>query len=214
MKHTARILTVLAVAGLVGLVWPSALLAGGGHRGHHHGGHHHDGHWGFYGGYGGAYWGGWDNDWWWGLSIPLALSFTWANSEPVRVYEPPRVEYRPAPQPAAVVYPPPPGKSPEDLMLEYARSKRAGSAAVESPAPESAGDDSSAGEPLTLAELKKLAAAGVGDQVIISQVRAAGVVFRLTTAEILDLKASGLSDKVIAFLVDTAQTATTAPANP
>jgi outer membrane lipoprotein SlyB len=59
------------------------------------------------------------------------------------------------------------------------------------------------GQPLGLADIKALAKAGVSDEVIISQVRNAHVVYRLTTAEIIDLKDAGVSEKVIDFMINT-----------
>ncbi len=59
------------------------------------------------------------------------------------------------------------------------------------------------GQPLGLADIKALARAGVSDEVIISQIRASRVVYRLTTAEILDLKEGGVSERVIDFMINT-----------
>lgn len=59
------------------------------------------------------------------------------------------------------------------------------------------------GQPLGLADIKALARAGVGDDVIISQIRASRVVYRLSTAEIIDLNNSGVSHKVIDFMINT-----------
>ncbi|MCX7885889.1 MAG: hypothetical protein N3B01_01340 [Verrucomicrobiae bacterium] len=58
--------------------------------------------------------------------------------------------------------------------------------------------------PLTLADIKALAKAGVSDEVIISQIRNSKTVFRLTTAEIIDLTESGVSQRVIDALINTA----------
>jgi outer membrane lipoprotein SlyB len=59
------------------------------------------------------------------------------------------------------------------------------------------------GQPLGLADIKALSKAGVSDEVIISQIRNAHVVYRLTTAEIIDLKDAGVSEKVIDFMINT-----------
>ncbi|HUJ11774.1 MAG TPA: glycine zipper domain-containing protein [Verrucomicrobiae bacterium] len=59
------------------------------------------------------------------------------------------------------------------------------------------------GQPLGLADIKALAKAGVSDEVIISQIRNSGTVYRLTTAEIIDLKDSGVSERVIDFMINT-----------
>ncbi len=44
------------------------------------------------------------------------------------------------------------------------------------------------GQPLGLADIKALARAGIGDDIIISQIRSSRTMYRLSTAEILDLK--------------------------
>lgn len=59
------------------------------------------------------------------------------------------------------------------------------------------------GQPLGLADVKALAKAGVSDEVIISQVRNSGTIYRLSTAEIIDLKDAGVSEKVIDFMINT-----------
>jgi len=60
-----------------------------------------------------------------------------------------------------------------------------------------------AGQPLGLADIKALARAGVGDDIIISQIRNSRTVYRLSTAEIIDLKNAGVSNRVIDFMVNT-----------
>ena len=55
-----------------------------------------------------------------------------------------------------------------------------------------------------LAEVKALVSAGVGDEVILSQIHNSGAVYHLTTAEIIDLKQSGVSEKVIDSMINTA----------
>jgi len=59
------------------------------------------------------------------------------------------------------------------------------------------------GQPLGLADVKALARSGVGDDVIISQIRNSRTVYRLSTAEIIDLKDSGVSERVIDFMINT-----------
>ena len=59
------------------------------------------------------------------------------------------------------------------------------------------------GQPLGLADIKALAKSGVGDDIIISQIRNSHTVYRLTTAEIIDLKDSGVSSRVIDFMINT-----------
>ena len=57
--------------------------------------------------------------------------------------------------------------------------------------------------PMGVADVKALAKAGMADEVVISQIKQTGAVFRLTTAEIIDLKESGVSNKVIDFMLNT-----------
>ncbi|HUJ11428.1 MAG TPA: glycine zipper domain-containing protein [Verrucomicrobiae bacterium] len=58
------------------------------------------------------------------------------------------------------------------------------------------------GQPLGLADIKALAKAGIGDEVIISQLRNSHMVYHLSTSEIIDLTESGVSQRVIAFMID------------
>jgi hypothetical protein len=58
-------------------------------------------------------------------------------------------------------------------------------------------------QPLTAADVKALAKAGVGDDLVISQIRNSRTVYHLSTADILDLKNSGVSEKVIDFMINT-----------
>jgi len=74
------------------------------------------------------------------------------------------------------------------------------------------------GQPLTLADVKALAKAGVSDEILISQIRNSRTTYRLSAADIIDLKNAGVSEKVIDFMINTPATvaqppaATTAPA--
>ncbi len=58
--------------------------------------------------------------------------------------------------------------------------------------------------PLELSDIKALAAAGVSDDVIISQIRNSHTVYHLSTADILDLKNAGVSERVIDSMINTA----------
>ncbi len=58
--------------------------------------------------------------------------------------------------------------------------------------------------PLELSDIKALAAAGVSDDVIISQIRNSRTVYHLSTADILDLKNAGVSERVIDSMINTA----------
>ncbi len=78
-----------------------------------------------------------------------------------------------------------------------------------------------AGQQLTKEDVAKLAAAGVGDEVIICKIKAAGAVFDLSTDDILTLKQAKVSDTVIAAMLRTKiessatpTTTATAPAVP
>ena len=54
-------------------------------------------------------------------------------------------------------------------------------------------------------ELKKLARAGISDDVILSYVKSKGPVTRLSADDIIDLKAAGLSDGLLTTLVSMAE---------
>ena len=56
---------------------------------------------------------------------------------------------------------------------------------------------------MAVADIKALAKGGIGEVVILSQIRNSQSVFHLTTAEIIDLKNSGVSEKVIDFMINT-----------
>jgi outer membrane lipoprotein SlyB len=59
------------------------------------------------------------------------------------------------------------------------------------------------GQPLTLADVKAMAAARVSDDVIINQIRGSQTVFHLGSSDIIDLHNSGVSDNVINFMIST-----------
>jgi outer membrane lipoprotein SlyB len=62
------------------------------------------------------------------------------------------------------------------------------------------------GQPLTVSDIKALAAANVSDQVIISQIRNSHTVFHLSTSDIIDLHNAGVSENVINFMINTPNT--------
>jgi outer membrane lipoprotein SlyB len=62
------------------------------------------------------------------------------------------------------------------------------------------------GQPLSLADVKALAKAGVSDDVIISQIQNTHTVYHLSAAEIIDLRDSNVSDKVVNFMINTPNT--------
>ncbi len=59
------------------------------------------------------------------------------------------------------------------------------------------------GVPLTVEDVKALVNAGIGDDLIISQIRNSRTVYRLSTADIIDLKNAGASDVIIDFMINT-----------
>ena len=63
------------------------------------------------------------------------------------------------------------------------------------------------GQPLGLADVKALSRAGISEDVIISQIKNSGTVFRLTAPEIIELRDAGVTDKVINYLINTPSTA-------
>ena len=56
------------------------------------------------------------------------------------------------------------------------------------------------GQPLSTADVKALAKAGVSDDVIISQIQGSHTAFHLSAADIIDLHNSGVSDRVVNFM--------------
>lgn len=67
------------------------------------------------------------------------------------------------------------------------------------------------GQPLGIADIKAMARAGVGDDVIISQIISSHTVFHLSAADVIDLHNSGVSDRVVNYMINTPSTATAAP---
>jgi outer membrane lipoprotein SlyB len=59
------------------------------------------------------------------------------------------------------------------------------------------------GQPLSVADVKALAQAGISDNVIISQIRNSHTVYRLNAADIIDLRNAGVSNQVIDFMINT-----------
>ena len=58
------------------------------------------------------------------------------------------------------------------------------------------------GQPLSIADVKALAAARVSDDVIINQIRNSHTAFHLSSADIIDLHNSGVSENVINFMIN------------
>jgi hypothetical protein len=59
------------------------------------------------------------------------------------------------------------------------------------------------GQPLAVADVESLAKAGIGDDLIISQIRNSRTVYHLTTADIIALKDAGVSNKIIDYMINT-----------
>jgi hypothetical protein len=59
------------------------------------------------------------------------------------------------------------------------------------------------GQPLTVMDVKALVKAGIGDDLVISQIRNSRTVYHLTTADIIALKNAGVSERVIDFMINT-----------
>jgi hypothetical protein len=71
--------------------------------------------------------------------------------------------------------------------------------------------------PVTVADVEALTKAGMGDDVIISQIRTSGAAYRLNAADIIDLHNAGVSNRVIQYMINSpaqapvAQTVVAAP---
>jgi outer membrane lipoprotein SlyB len=63
------------------------------------------------------------------------------------------------------------------------------------------------GTPLSIADVKALAKAGISEDVIINQIQNSHTVFHLSAADIIDLRDSGVSDKVVNYMINTPTTA-------
>lgn len=59
------------------------------------------------------------------------------------------------------------------------------------------------GGALTVADVKALVNAGIGDDLIVSQIRNTRTVYHLNATEIIDLKSAGAGEKVIDFMINT-----------
>ncbi len=59
------------------------------------------------------------------------------------------------------------------------------------------------GQPLSVADVKAMSQAGIGDDVIISQIANSRTVYHLSAADIIDLHNSRVSQKVINFMINT-----------
>jgi uncharacterized protein YcfJ len=69
-------------------------------------------------------------------------------------------------------------------------------------------------KPLTIADVKALAKAGVTADVMIAQIRDSQTVFHLDATAIIDLREAGIPDKVVNFMINTPTTVSTATQTP
>jgi outer membrane lipoprotein SlyB len=67
------------------------------------------------------------------------------------------------------------------------------------------------GRPLSIADIKAMAKAGVADDVIISQIIGSHTVYHLSAADVIDLHNSSVSDRVVNYMINTPSTATAPP---
>jgi uncharacterized protein YcfJ len=66
------------------------------------------------------------------------------------------------------------------------------------------------GAPLSLADVKALARAGINEDLIVSQIKNSRTIFRLSAADIIDLRDAGVTDKVVNYMINTPSTAPSA----
>jgi outer membrane lipoprotein SlyB len=62
------------------------------------------------------------------------------------------------------------------------------------------------GQPLSVADVKALAKAGISEDVIITQIKNSRTVYHLSAADIIDLRDAGVSDKVVNYMINTPST--------
>jgi hypothetical protein len=175
----------------------------GGYNGNYYGGYRGGYYGGYYGGYRGGYYGGYRGGYYCGNShyyggwYPWAFSFSYGYASSPYYYAAPAYYYpaQPAYYPAQVAY-----SSPPSSTVVYSSPAPESTQAVQSSRLVPA---SNQGQPVGVVDVKALAKGGIGEDVIISQIRNSQAVFHLTTAEIIDLKNSGVSDKVIDFMINT-----------
>ena len=219
MKTSSRI---AAVALATVLICSSANAAGGSWSG---GGRSYGGsHWG-YRGYGGRGWGfSWGYGWpWYGYygypyyyapyypygyyyDAPMSYppSVVYGTSPPAAAESPamsvPDDNKRPAeadrPLPPSAIYKDPWGYPPGTPSPAPPQSMPYGQ-------PKSSAPPAPPVQPMSVADVKALVKAGIGDEVVVSHIQQSRVVFRLTTQEIIDLKKNGVSNKVIDFMINT-----------
>jgi len=62
------------------------------------------------------------------------------------------------------------------------------------------------GQPLSVADVQALTRAGVGDDLIISEIRNSHTVYHLSAGDIIDLRNAGVSNRVLDFMINTPTT--------
>ena len=67
------------------------------------------------------------------------------------------------------------------------------------------------GQPLSIADVKALAKAGIDENVIINEINSSRTVYHLTATDIVDLRDAGVPDKVINYMINTPNTVAVAP---
>jgi len=70
------------------------------------------------------------------------------------------------------------------------------------------------GQPMTTADVRALARANVGDDIIISQIQSTHTAYHLSAAEIIELRDAGVSQRVIQYMINTGDAAPTPVAAP
>ena len=67
------------------------------------------------------------------------------------------------------------------------------------------------GQPLSIADVKALAKAGISEDVIVNQIGSSRTVFHLSAADIIDLRDAGVPDKVVNCMINTASAVPAGP---
>ncbi len=62
------------------------------------------------------------------------------------------------------------------------------------------------GQPLSIADVKALAKAGIAEDVILNQIRNTRTVYHLSATDIIGLRDSGVTDKVVSYMINTPNT--------
>lgn len=198
------------VAGSISLLIAASAMADGGFGGGHGGGHggggdggHGGDHGGYHGGgYSGGYHGGYGWYGGWGGYPAVTFGFGWPyyypDYAPTYYYVPAPVGYSAPPE---VIYTSPTVNFSSQSANSTAQptATTAATRVQNQPAQPNTPNPS-----MTVADVKALAKGGLGDAVILSQMRSRHAVFHLTTEEILDLNSSQVSEKIIDFMINTA----------